>query len=124
MACRGGGIRGKRGRPKDIWDVDGGYMGMKKQKLLEQYSEQANGEQKKEGIFHGVSIFVNGWTSPSSDELKRLMMTHDGVFHHYYNSHTTTHIIASNLPDVKVSREKGISLLVISEHKKCFFNHR
>ena len=29
------------------------------------------------------------------------MMIHGGVFHHYKN-HQTTHIIASNLPDVKV----------------------
>lgn len=110
MACRGGGGgRGKRGKPKekDIWDVDGGYMGMKKQKLLEQFSEQAKGEDKVGGIFRGVSIFVNGWTNPSADELKRLMMTHDGVFHHYYSSSSTTHIIASNLPDVKVRALKG-----------------
>jgi len=110
MACRGGGGgRGKRGRPKekDIWDVEGGYMGMKKQKLLEQFSEQAKGEDKVGGIFRGVSIFVNGWTNPSADELKRLMMTHDGVFHHYYSSSNTTHIIASNLPDVKVRALKG-----------------
>ena len=51
MACRGGGIRGKRGRPKDIWDVDGGYMGMKKQKLLEQYSEQATVNKRKKEFF-------------------------------------------------------------------------
>eukprot|EP00092_Neocalanus_flemingeri_P019536 GFUD01021166.1.p1 GENE.GFUD01021166.1~~GFUD01021166.1.p1 ORF type:complete len:1198 (-),score=318.87 GFUD01021166.1:3570-7163(-) len=110
MACGGGGGgRGKRGRPKekDIWDVEGGYMGMKKAKLLEQYSEQAKGEEKEAGIFRGVSVFVNGWTNPSADEIKRLMMTHDGVFHHYYNSHTTTHIIATNLPDVKVRALKG-----------------
>ena len=49
-------------------------------------------------ISSGVSIFVNGWTQPGADELKRIMMTHGGVYHHYYNSHKTTHIIASNLP--------------------------
>ena len=25
---------------KDVWDVEGGYMGMKKQKLEEQFKEQ------------------------------------------------------------------------------------
>ena len=59
------------------------------------------GGAKTGGIFTGIAIFVNGWTRPSADELKRLMLEHGGVFHHYRNP-STTHIIASNLPDVKV----------------------
>ena len=39
MSCRGGG-GGKRERKKDVWDVEGGYMGVKKQKLEEQFTEQ------------------------------------------------------------------------------------
>ena len=39
MSSRGGG-GGKRERKKDVWDVEGGYMGVKKQKLEEQFSEQ------------------------------------------------------------------------------------
>ena len=46
---------------------------------------------------------MNGWTTPGSDELKRIMMKHGGVYHHYYNSQKTTHIIASNLPGIKRS---------------------
>jgi len=90
-------------------------MGMKKAKLVEQFTMQAKGEEKEEGIFSGVSIFVNGWTKPSSDELKRLMMSHGGIYHHYYNSAKTTHIIASNLPDVKIKRLKGHELIVKPE---------
>lgn len=30
------------------------------------------------------------------------MMTHGGIYHHYYSRTATTHIIASNLPDCKV----------------------
>ena len=84
-----------------LWDVEGGYMGVKKQKLEEQFSKDADSEVSEGNIFSGVAIFVNGWTNPTSDELKRIMMTYGGVFHHY-KSHKTTHIIASNLPDVKV----------------------
>ena len=84
-----------------MWDVEGGYMGVKKQKLEEQFSKDADSEVSEGNIFSGVAIFVNGWTNPTSDELKRIMMTYGGVFHHY-KSHKTTHIIASNLPDVKV----------------------
>ena len=76
-------------------------MGVKKQKLEEQFSKDADSEVSEGNIFSGVAIFVNGWTNPTSDELKRIMMTYGGVFHHY-KSHKTTHIIASNLPDVKV----------------------
>ena len=33
--------RGRRAAPPgDVWDVEGGYMGMKKQKLLQQFSVQ------------------------------------------------------------------------------------
>ncbi|XP_068083835.1 DNA repair protein Rev1 isoform X2 [Anabrus simplex] len=42
-------------------------------------------------------------TLPSADELKKIMMHHGGVYHHYETS-LTTHIIASNLPDCKVKR--------------------
>ena len=116
MACSrgGGGGGGKRERKKDIWDVEGGYMGVKKQKLLEQFSNQAESEESEGSIFRGVAIFVNGRTNPSSDELKRIMMTHGGVFHHYQN-HQTTHIIASNLPDVKVRALKGDEKIVKPE---------
>ena len=39
MSRRGGGSRGRM-QKKDVWDVEGGYMGMKKQKLEEQFKEQ------------------------------------------------------------------------------------
>ncbi|XP_065362220.1 DNA repair protein Rev1 [Calliphora vicina] len=78
----------------------GGYMDAKITKLEEQFSAASN-PYKKTDIFAGISIFVNGHTDPSADELKRIMMIHGGIFHHYERSHTT-YIIASNLPDVKV----------------------
>ncbi|KNC25926.1 hypothetical protein FF38_03680 [Lucilia cuprina] len=78
----------------------GGYMGAKITKLEEQFSAASN-PFKKTDLFAGISIFVNGHTNPSADELKRIMMIHGGIFHHYERSHTT-YIIASNLPDVKV----------------------
>ena len=89
-------------------------------------------KENKKRIFDGVAIFVNGYTGkdvhnvlvmttttnplrkgncinqykffsePTADELKRIMMVHGGTFHHYQSSRTT-HIIAKNLPDVKVN---------------------
>lgn len=69
-------------------------------KLEEQFSASSN-PYRRSNLFAGISIYVNGLTNPSADELKRIMMVHGGTYHHYERSHTT-HIIASNLPDVKV----------------------
>lgn len=75
-------------------------MDAKITKLEEQFSASSN-PYRKSNLFSGISIFVNGLTNPSADELKRIMMVHGGIYHHYERSHTT-YIIASNLPDVKV----------------------
>lgn len=75
-------------------------MAAKITKLEEQFST-ASDPFRQTNLFAGISIFVNGRTDPSADELKRIMMVHGGTYHHYERSHTT-YIIASNLPDVKV----------------------
>lgn len=49
----------------------GGYMNAKITKLEEQFDENATNCFKKSDLFSGISIFVNGLTDPSSDELKR-----------------------------------------------------
>ncbi|XP_061388767.1 DNA repair protein Rev1 [Musca vetustissima] len=82
------------------FDEWGGYMEAKITKLEEQFSA-ASDPFRQSNLFNGISIFVNGLTNPSSDELKRIMMVHGGTYHHYQRSHTTF-IVASNLPDVKV----------------------
>lgn len=81
----------------------GGYMAAKKAKLEEQFRNTANKEFKESSkLFEGIAIFVNGYTDPTSDELKRLMMMHGGLYHHYMRPKITTHIIASNLPYSKI----------------------
>lgn len=75
-------------------------MQAKIDKLEEQF-EQSSNFLRQSNLFAGISIYVNGLTNPSADQLKRIMMVHGGVFHHYERSHTT-YIIASNLPDVKI----------------------
>lgn len=79
-------------------------MNAKISKLEDQFLEQVEKEElKTSDIFSGVSIFVNGYTKPSSNELKVLMAEHGGIYHHYFKSGRTKFIIASNLPDSKVS---------------------
>ncbi|KAM8709694.1 hypothetical protein ACLKA7_016496 [Drosophila subpalustris] len=80
----------------------GGYFEAKKSKLEEQFAV-ASDPFRQSNLFDGISIFVNGRTNPSADELKRIMMVHGGIYHHYERSHTNF-IIASNLPDVKVRK--------------------
>ncbi|XP_018557791.2 LOW QUALITY PROTEIN: DNA repair protein REV1 [Lates calcarifer] len=93
------------------WAERGGYMAAKVSKLDEQFKLDAPKEKQKEGIcsniFSGVAIYVNGYTEPSADELRRLMMLHGGQFHVYYSRSKTTHIIANNLPNSKIQELKG-----------------
>lgn len=93
------------------WAARGGYMAAKVSKLDEQFKLAAPREKLKEGtssnIFTGIAIYVNGYTDPSSDELRRLMMLHGGQFHVYYSRSKTTHIIANNLPNSKIQELKG-----------------
>lgn len=78
-------------------------MAAKKGKLEEQFEEEAKKEfQDATTLFNGIAIFVNGYTIPCADELKRLMMANGGIYHHYMRSRVTTHIIASNLPYSKI----------------------
>eukprot|EP00057_Strongylocentrotus_purpuratus_P008637 XP_011663111.1 PREDICTED: DNA repair protein REV1-like [Strongylocentrotus purpuratus] len=85
-------------------------MSEKVRKLEEQFRGDAPTNKEKSGtstdIFHGVTIHVNGYTDPSSDELKRLMTIHGGMYQHYYSVSRVTHIIATNLPYAKLRQLK------------------
>ncbi|XP_050719708.1 DNA repair protein REV1-like isoform X2 [Eriocheir sinensis] len=103
MGSRGGGRR-RRGYGPTGFEEAGGYMAAKIAKLEHQYEDSvtADGEEERKGLFSGVAIFVNGYTEPTAEELKRVMMVHGGTYHHYYSRSKTTHIIANNLPDTKI----------------------
>ncbi|XP_027854232.2 DNA repair protein Rev1 [Aphis gossypii] len=91
----------------------GGYMEAKKTKLEQQFTEKATDDSNhvKSQIFKGISIFVNGYTLPSANELKRIMMENGGVYHHYHRPNITTHIIASNLPTAKLKLLKQFKIV-------------
>ncbi|XP_033358282.1 DNA repair protein REV1 isoform X2 [Bombus vosnesenskii] len=96
-----------RKRKSKAWGEDGfedwgGYMAAKQAKLEEQFHNEADNEIKTSNIFEGIAIFVNGYTNPTADELRHLMMQHGGTYHHYMRPKATTHIIASNLPYSKI----------------------
>ncbi|KAK9165851.1 hypothetical protein Scep_001042 [Stephania cephalantha] len=60
-------------------------------------------------LFHGVSIFVDGFTVPSNQELRGLMLKYGGRFENYFSRHRVTHIICSNLPDSKIKNLRSFS---------------
>ncbi|XP_001352803.3 DNA repair protein REV1 isoform X1 [Drosophila pseudoobscura] len=100
----------------------GGYFEAKKSKLEEQFAA-ASDPFRKSNLFQGISIFVNGLTNPSANELKQIMMVHGGIYHHYERPHTKF-IIASNLPDVKV-RNMNTSKIISAQYiVDCLENKR
>ncbi|KAK8949785.1 DNA repair protein REV1 [Platanthera guangdongensis] len=97
----------------------GSYMAEKNRKLRSQFQAEAStssllsGETSfsgdGKGIFHGVSIFVDGHTVPSSQELKGHMLRHGGRCENYFSRSRVTHIICSNLPDSKMRNLRAFS---------------
>ena len=77
------------------------YFTIKKQKLEAQFRLEAEEnypdlDAESRQLFKNVAIFVNGYTNPTSIELKSIMKKYGGVYYEYYND-SVTHIIASNL---------------------------
>ena len=70
-------------------------MRIKEQKLLSQFHTTGN---KVSNLFKGVSIYVNGFTEPSADELKTLIHDYGGMYCYHYSPSKVTHIITCNLP--------------------------
>lgn len=83
------------------WEDYGGYFRMKRRKLEEQFHDMVG--EKQSNTFQGVTVYVNGWTEPSNDELKRMIHAHGGnyVFNLYGNT-KVTHTIATKLPNSKI----------------------
>lgn len=78
------------------------YMSVKKSKLAEQNEEIRDALRRRNqtirtDIFKGISIYVNGRTQPTADELKRLILLNGGEYHPYYRYQTTKFMIATNL---------------------------
>ncbi|XP_059591918.1 DNA repair protein REV1 isoform X4 [Vitis vinifera] len=92
----------------------GSYMVEKNRKLQNQFDAGASSSSHSalssgKPIFHGVSVFVDGFTIPSSQELRGYMMRHGGHFENYFSRHRVTHIICSNLPDSKIKNLRSFS---------------
>ncbi|XP_043710957.1 DNA repair protein REV1 isoform X4 [Telopea speciosissima] len=92
----------------------GSYMVEKNRKLRDQFAAEASSSSlgdsnSGKSLFHGVSIFVDGFTVPSSQELKGYMLKYGGRFENYFSRHRVTHIVCSNLPDSKIKNLRSFS---------------
>ncbi len=91
----------RRSRQEDNelnWEGIQDYMRIKTKKLRTQVGSLSD---QKSTIFEGVTIYVNGHTRPSTDELKELIHLHGGLYE-YRLSSSVTHVIATNLPTAKL----------------------
>ena len=96
-----------------------GYMAFKIQKLAEQNEVVAGRATRREGdpsssndarpsggVFHGVSIHVNGITDPPWIDLKDIMLANGGRFANYYSRVSVTHIVCAGLTAAKLAALK------------------
>ncbi|XP_041989924.1 DNA repair protein REV1-like isoform X2 [Salvia splendens] len=107
------GANSRSGFRKSPFTDVGSYMAVKNQKLHEQFAAAASSSScsgsSSGNIFSGVSIFVDGYTVPSSQELRGYMLKYGGRFENYFSRHRVTHIICSNLPDSKIKNLRAFS---------------
>ncbi|KAI6123176.1 hypothetical protein EDD16DRAFT_1691566 [Pisolithus croceorrhizus] len=63
-------------------------------------------------FFSGLSIYINGWTRPSVQELRKLIVTHGGVFQPYLDRKSSvTHIITCSLTPAKIREFKYMKVV-------------
>ncbi|CAI5739425.1 unnamed protein product [Hyaloperonospora brassicae] len=81
----------------------GVYMSHKLQKLRGQNERFVSASRSAEPsrVFAGVHVYVDGYTLPSKEEIRELMLLYGGGFEHYDTSRVT-HIIATHVPASKL----------------------
>ncbi|KAF8638896.1 hypothetical protein AX17_001947 [Amanita inopinata Kibby_2008] len=90
----------------------GEYMQRKRAKLQIQNAALAQSNAvENSGIFKGLSIHINGWTQPSVQDLRQLIVQNGGVFQPYLDKKTlVTHIITCSLTPTKVHEFKSMKV--------------
>ncbi|KAH0830228.1 hypothetical protein J3R83DRAFT_1587 [Lanmaoa asiatica] len=92
----------------------GEYMRRKRAKLQIQNAgvdtEAGGGE--KSNILKGISVYVNGWTQPSVQDIRRLLLQHGGVFQPYLDKKSiVTHVVTCSLTAAKVKEFKHMKVV-------------
>ncbi|KAH9029068.1 DNA repair protein [Lactarius pseudohatsudake] len=93
----------------------GEYMRRKRAKLQIQNAEMGDtpkGEASGSQTFKGLSIHINGWTEPSVQELRKLIVENGGIYQAYIDKKTlVTHIITCSLTPAKVREFKHMKVV-------------
>ncbi|KAH9057675.1 DNA repair protein [Lactarius vividus] len=93
----------------------GEYMRRKRAKLQIQNAEMRDtprGEASGSQPFKGLSIHINGWTEPSVQELRKLIVENGGIYQAYIDKKTlVTHIITCSLTPAKVREFKHMKVV-------------
>ncbi|KAI0648432.1 hypothetical protein C8Q79DRAFT_906130 [Trametes meyenii] len=81
-------------------------MTRKRAKLQVQNAEMDIDEEnpvQRSRIFLGLQIYINGWTEPSVQDLRQMIVRHGGIFHAYLDKKSlVTHVITCSLTPAKV----------------------
>ncbi|KAJ3765498.1 hypothetical protein FB446DRAFT_794993 [Lentinula raphanica] len=103
-------------KPEDDADVYGAarfgdfgqYMKRKRAKLQIQNKDiEGSGS-----LFHGISIYINGYTNPSIQVLRQLIVRHGGVFQPYLDKKAiVTHIVTNALTPAKIAEWKHMKVV-------------
>ncbi|KAH9930835.1 uncharacterized protein B0H18DRAFT_116374 [Fomitopsis serialis] len=91
----------------------GEYMARKRAKLQVQNAEMDEEEDDAAPrTFRGLQIYINGWTEPSVQDLRELIIKHGGIYHAYLDKKgLVTHIITCSLTPAKVREFKHMKVV-------------
>ena len=64
-------------------------------------------------IFDGATIYVNGFTDPSADDIKQLVLENGGRYTVFYSRTKVSHVIASNLCAAKIKDLGSVAINAI-----------
>ncbi|KAG5641801.1 hypothetical protein DXG03_004167 [Asterophora parasitica] len=92
----------------------GEYMHRKRAKLQIQNADEGAGGSDGSGskIFSSLAIYINGYTQPSVQDLRKLIVKHGGVFQAYLNKKSiVTHIVTCSLTAAKIRDFKHMKVV-------------
>ncbi|KAI0657169.1 hypothetical protein C8Q70DRAFT_920218 [Cubamyces menziesii] len=90
-------------------------MTRKRAKLQIQNAEMDVDDEDSSGqsrIFSGLQIYINGWTEPSVQDLRQMIIQHGGIFHPYLDKKSlVTHVITCSLTPAKIKEFKHMKVV-------------
>ncbi|KZT74041.1 DNA repair protein [Daedalea quercina L-15889] len=91
----------------------GEYMARKRAKLQIQNTEMdIEDADAAPRICRGLQIYINGWTDPSVQDLRELIIKNGGIYHPYLDKKSlVTHIITCSLTPAKVREFKHMKVV-------------